>query len=148
MSDDELAKHIFEATEEGFYKKIKQGDFLVAGVDFGSGPSREKASKALRAAGFRAIIAKNFSRAFYRSASNEGLCLVECETNYIDDMDELVLDIDKNTLINISKGVRIEIKPIPKMMKKFLTHGGVIRYFIENHGFTDPADNRGTPSHA
>jgi 3-isopropylmalate/(R)-2-methylmalate dehydratase small subunit len=146
--DKELVKYIFEPAEENFNKKVKQGDFIVAGADFGVGPARENASKALKAAGIRAIIAKGFSRDFYRSASNTGLCLVECETNYIDDMDELELDIEKSVLMNVSKGVRIEIKPIPKMMKKFLANGGVIQYFKQNRGFADLAENRETPSHA
>jgi len=64
-----------------------------------------------------------------------GLCLIECETNYIDDMDELELDLAKNVLKNISKGVNIEIKPIPDIMKKFLEAGGVIEYFKAHGGF-------------
>lgn len=144
----ELVKHIFEPAEENFHKKVKQGDFIVAGSDFGVGPHRENASKALKAAGVQAIIAKGFSRDFYRSASNAGLCLVECETNYIDDMDELELDIEKSVLMNVSKGVRIEIKPIPKMMKKFLLSGGIVQYFKQNRGFVDLAENRETPSRA
>lgn len=133
----ELAKHIFEDIEEGFVKKIKQGDFLVAGANFGCGSSREQAPLALKASGIKAVIAKNFSRIFCRNAFNVGLCLVECDTNYIDDMDELVLDLEQNFLMNVSKGVQIEIKPVPKIMKKFLLKGGVIQYFKEQHGFAE-----------
>jgi 3-isopropylmalate/(R)-2-methylmalate dehydratase small subunit len=131
----ELAKHIFEDVEEGFYKKIKPGDFLVAGENFGCGSSREQAPVALKASGLGAVIAKSYARIFYRNAFNVGLCLVECETNYIDDTDELELDIEKNVLKNISKGVNIEIKPIPGVMKKFLEAGGVIEYFKAHGGF-------------
>jgi len=131
----ELAKHIFEDLEEGFYKKVKSGDFLVAGGNFGCGSSREQAPVALRASGIYAVIAKSFARIFYRNAFNVGLCLVECETNYIDDMDELELDLEKNIIRNLSKGVNIEIKPLPGIMKEFLNSGGVVEYFREHGGF-------------
>ena len=135
LAPAELAKHVFEDAEEGFSKKIKSGDFLVAGSNFGCGSSREQAPLALKASGIKAVIAKSFARVFYRNALNVGLCLVECETNYIDDMDELVLDLDRNFLMNISKGVHIEIKPVPKIIKKLLSSGGVVQHFKEHHGF-------------
>ena len=125
----ELAKHIFEDLEEGFHEKVKPGDFLVAGSNFGCGSSREQAPVALRESGLRAVIAKSYARIFYRNAFNVGLCLVECETNYIDDLDELELDMEKNMVRNLSKGVNIEIKPIPRIMKNFLDKGGVVEYF-------------------
>ncbi len=131
----ELAKYIFADLEEDFYKKINKGDFLVAGQNFGCGSSREQAPVALKASGLRAVIAKSFARIFYRNAFNVGLCLVECDTNYIDDMDELVLDLDKNILNNLTKGVNVEIKPIPKIMREFLDNGGVIEYLKKHGGF-------------
>ncbi len=131
----ELSKHIFEDLEEGFYKKIKPGDFLVAGDNFGCGSSREQAPAALKASGLCAVIAKSYARIFYRNAFNVGLCLVECETNYIDDMDELELDLEKNIVRNLSKGVNIEIEPIPNIMREFLNKGGVVEYFKEHGGF-------------
>ena len=135
QDEKELAKHIFEDVEEGFHKKIKAGDFLVAGENFGYGSSREQAPVALKASGLGAVIAKSYARIFYRNAFNVGLCLIECETNYIDDMDELELDVEKNVIHNISKGVNIEINPIPGIMRKFLEKGGVIEYFKEYGGF-------------
>lgn len=132
----ELAKHIFEDLEEDFHKRLKPGDFLVAGNNFGCGSSREQAPVALKASGISAVIARGYARIFYRNAFNVGLCLVECETNYIDDMDELELDLGNDILKNISKGVNIEIKPIPNVMKKFLDSGGVIEYFKSHGGFS------------
>jgi len=137
QDEKELAKHIFEDVEEDFHKRIKPGDFLVAGENFGRGSSREQAPIALKASGLRAVVAKSYARIFYRNAFNIGLCLVECETNYIDDMDELDLDLEQNILKNLSKGVNIEIKPIPRIMRKFLDMGGVIEYFKEHGGFDD-----------
>jgi 3-isopropylmalate/(R)-2-methylmalate dehydratase small subunit len=137
QNEKELAKHIFEDIEEGFYKKIKNGDFLVAGENFGCGSSREQAPVALKASGLKAIIAKSYARIFYRNAFNVGLCLVECETNFIDDMDELELDLEKNVIKNLSKGLNIEIEPIPGIMRKFLESGGVIEYFKAHGGLVE-----------
>ncbi|MGB2599484.1 MAG: 3-isopropylmalate dehydratase [Candidatus Omnitrophota bacterium] len=137
QNEKELAKYIFKDLEEGFYKKVKTGDFLVAGENFGCGSSREQAPVALKASGLGAIIAKSYARIFYRNAFNVGLCLVECETNFIDDMDELELDLEKNVVRNLSKGLNIEIKPVPDIMRKFLDKGGVIEYFKEHGGFEE-----------
>ncbi len=131
----ELAKYIFEDLEEGFAKKIKPGDYLVAGSNFGCGSSREQAPAALKASGLKGVLAKSFARIFYRNAFNVGLCLIECDTNFIDDMDEIEVDVPNNVVKNVSKCVNIDMKPIPPIMKKFLEKGGVIEYFKEFGGF-------------
>ena len=134
----ELAKHVFEDIEENFYKRINKGDFLVSGENFGCGSSREQAPLALKATGLRAVIAKSFARIFYRNALNLGLYLLECNTNYIDDGNELELDIDKNILKNRSKGLNIPFKPIPPLAKKILDEGGMVEHF-KKHGGLDIA---------
>lgn len=134
---NDLAKHLFDGVEQSFYKKIKPGDFLVAGANFGCGRSKNWAPLALLAAGVGAIIAKSYSRLFYRTAVNEGLILVECETNYIDDMDELELSLEKSVLRNRTKCVDLPIKPVPYIARKFLQHGGVFAYLREKGGFGD-----------
>ncbi len=136
-TEKELAQHVFENTEEAFHEKVKEGDFFVAGANFGCGPSREQAALALKATGLRAVIAKSYDRIFYRNAVNAGLCLLECETNYIDDMDELDLDAEKNILFNRSKGVNFEVKPMPVIMRKFMASGGVIEYLKQYGDFED-----------
>lgn len=135
QDEKELAKYIFEDVESGFYKKIDEGDFLVAGENFGCGSSREQAPIALKASGLNAVIAKSFARIFYRNAFNVGLCLVECETRFIDDMDELEIDLDKNILKNVTKGINITIKPVPNIMREFLQLGGAIEYFKHKRDF-------------
>jgi 3-isopropylmalate/(R)-2-methylmalate dehydratase small subunit len=133
----ELARHIFEDLEPDFHKKIKPGDFLVAGENFGCGSSREQAPAALKASGLAAVLAKSYARIFYRNAFNVGLCVVECETKFIDDLDVVELHLDGNIVKNLTKGLNIEIKPIPKIMREFLKKGGVIEYLKENKGFGD-----------
>ncbi len=135
QDEKELAKHIFEDIEQDFCKKIKLGDFLVAGENFGCGSSREQAPVALKASGIKAVLAKSYARIFYRNAFNVGLCLVECETRFIDDMDELELDLGANVVRNLTRSINIEIKPIPRIMEEFLKMGGVVEYFKEKKGF-------------
>lgn len=130
----ELAKHVFEDIEQDFYKKVKTGDFLVSGENFGCGSSREQAPLALKATGIQAVVAKSFARIFYRNSLNLGLYLFECNTNYIDDGNELELDIEKHTLKNKSKGLNIALKPIPPLAKKILAEGGMVEYFKKHGG--------------
>ena len=130
----ELAKHIFEDIEENFYKKVKKGDFLVSGENFGCGSSREQAPQALKATGLKAVVAKSFARIFYRNALNLGLCLLECNTNYIDDNDELELDLERGILKNKSKGLNIAFKPIQPLARKIFHEGGMVEYFKKHRG--------------
>lgn len=129
IPEQDLAEHLFEDVHPGFSKEVEEGDFIVAGSNFGCGSSREIAPLAIKASGVKAVVAKSFSRIFYRNAFNVGLCLIECETNYIDDMDEIELDLDKNRIRNNTKCVDIDIKPLPQVMRKFLEKGGVIACF-------------------
>ncbi|MBD3380550.1 MAG: 3-isopropylmalate dehydratase [Candidatus Omnitrophica bacterium] len=130
--EKDLSGHIFEDVDPGFRERMEKGDYLIAGSNFGCGSSREEAPLALKASGLKGVIARSFSRIFYRNAFNIGLCLIECETNYIDDMDDIEVDMEENILRNNTKGVDIDINPTPPMMRKFLKNGGVVSYFIEN----------------
>lgn len=130
----ELARHVFEDIEENFYKRVRKGDFLVSGENFGCGSSREQAPLALKMTGLRAVIAKSFARIFYRNALNLGLYLLECNTNYIDDGNELELDLEKSILKNKSKGINIAFKPLPALAKRVLAEGGMIEYFKKHGG--------------
>jgi len=132
----ELAKHIFEDNDPSFVTRLRKGDYLVAGENFGCGSSREQAPLALKAAGISAVIAKSFARIFYRNAVNIGLTLVECETKHIDDGDEIALDLENAKLTNVSKGLAFETKPLPSVMKKLLDDGGVVAHFKKYGGFT------------
>ena len=131
----ELAKHIFEDIDPEFAARVKKGDILVAGENFGCGSSREQAPQALKHAGFYAVVAKSFARIFYRNAFNIGLLLVECNTDFIDDGEELEIDIDKGKLKNKGKGLILDIKQLPLVMKKLLEDGGVVEHFKKYGGF-------------
>jgi len=131
----ELSKHIFEDIDPKFAARVKKGDILVAGENFGCGSSREQAPQSLKTAGFYAVAAKSFARIFYRNSFNIGLLLVECNTGFIDDGDALELDIDTGKMKDASKGLSFDIKPIPKVMRKLLEDGGVVEHFKINGGF-------------
>lgn len=131
----ELAMHIFEDIDPAFASRVKKGDYLIAGENFGCGSSREQAPQALKQAGFQAIAAKSFARIFYRNAFNIGLLLVECDTDFIDDGDELELDLQKNKLKDVSKGLVFDVKGLPAVMKRLLEDGGVIGHFKKYGGF-------------
>lgn len=132
----ELAKYIFQDIDPEFAARVHKGDVLVAGENFGCGSSREQAPQALNQAGFYAVVAKSFARIFYRNAFNIGLMLVECDTDFIDDGDEIELDIEKGKLKNKSKGLAFDIKPVPAVMKKLLDDGGVVEHFKKHGGFS------------
>ncbi|MFH1996646.1 MAG: 3-isopropylmalate dehydratase small subunit [Candidatus Omnitrophota bacterium] len=132
----ELAEHIFEDIDPTFVSRLKKGDYLVAGDNFGCGSSREQAPISLRAAGIHAIIADSFARIFYRNSFNIGLILIECPTKHIDDGDELELDLENARVRNVSKGLIHSAKPIPGVMKIILEDGGVVEHFKKHGGFT------------
>ena len=125
----ELAKYIFEDIQPGFYKKVKKGDYVVAGENFGCGSSREQAPWAIKEAGISAVLAKSFARIFFRNSFNIGLCLVQCDTDGIDAADSIKLDLKNGVVMNLTKGTRIVAMPIPPFMQRLLNDGGVIEHF-------------------
>ncbi|MBC7075642.1 MAG: 3-isopropylmalate dehydratase small subunit [Syntrophomonadaceae bacterium] len=125
----ELAKHVMEDLDPDFYSKVKEGDFIVGGKNFGCGSSREQAPLAIINAGISAVIAKSFARIFYRNCINTGLPLIECDTDRIDEGDELEIDLHKGVLHNSTKGLDIPITPLPGVMLKILSDGGLVEHF-------------------
>jgi 3-isopropylmalate/(R)-2-methylmalate dehydratase small subunit len=131
----ELAQHIFEDISPDFAKKIKEGDFIVAGENFGCGSSREQAPVAIKAAGVSAVIAQSFARIFYRNAFNVGLPLLICDTRAIADNDVLEADLDASRIRNTTKNAALSFIPIPKLMREIVSEGGVIQYLNTHKGF-------------
>ncbi|HHW27995.1 MAG TPA: 3-isopropylmalate dehydratase small subunit [Syntrophomonadaceae bacterium] len=125
----ELAKHVMEDLDPDFARKVQPGDFVVAGRNFGCGSSREQAPLALLNAGVGAVLAQSFARIFYRNAINTGLPVVVCDTSLIESGDELVVDLEKGLLQNLTKGKEIPIKPLPPVMLKILSDGGLAAHF-------------------
>ena len=127
----ELAKHVFESIRPEFAENVKPGDFVVAGENFGCGSSREHAPLALKATGIKAVIAKSFARIFFRNAINIGLMVLECNTDDIEDGDELEIDLDRGVVINKTKGREYSVRPIPEFLRSIVEKGGLINFARE-----------------
>lgn len=132
---NELAKHVMEDIRPGFYSEIEKGDFVVAGENLGAGSSREQAPLVLKAAGIGAVVAKSFARIFYRNCINVGLPVVECDTSNIAEGDVLEIDMEKGVVKNVTKGTTIEAQPLPPVMMKILTDGGLAEHIKKHGGF-------------
>lgn len=125
----ELAKHCLEGYDEEFPSKIKEGDILVAGENFGCGSSREHAPWAIKGAGIQCIIAKSFARIFFRNAINIGLPIVECpEGLEAEDGDEIEVDFEEGKVRNISKGKECKTQSFPPFLQEIIDAGGLIGY--------------------
>jgi 3-isopropylmalate/(R)-2-methylmalate dehydratase small subunit len=124
----ELAKHVMEDADPTFASRVKAGDFIVAGNNFGLGSSREHAPLVITIAGVRAILAKSVARIFFRNAINVGLPVLICDTTLIDDGAELEVDLAAGTVKNKTNGKRLTFSKIPEVMLRILDEGGLIPY--------------------
>jgi 3-isopropylmalate/(R)-2-methylmalate dehydratase small subunit len=129
----ELAKHAMEDADETFVKRVRPGDFIVAGNNFGLGSSREHAPLVLKMAGVGAILAKTVARIFFRNAINQGLPVLLCDTDTIDDGNELEINFAGGKIDNLSTGTQLTFRKVPQVMLDILNDGGLISY-IKRHG--------------
>jgi len=129
----ELAKHVLEDADPEFASKMSVGDFVVGGNNFGLGSSREHAPQVIKIAGVNAVLAKSFARIFFRNAINIGLLAVTCDTDKINQGDELELELSKGFIKNITQGTQIEFTALPDVMIKILNDGGLAKH-IEKYG--------------
>ncbi|MCL4378207.1 MAG: 3-isopropylmalate dehydratase small subunit [Actinobacteria bacterium] len=131
----ELAKHVLEDADMEFAGKVKPGDFIVAGRNFGLGSSREHAPAIIKLSGVGAVLAKSFARIFFRNSINIGLPVLICDTDRINDGDELEIDLAKGKIKNITKNIEIDFKALPEVMIKLLNDGGLVEHITKNKGF-------------
>ena len=126
----EMAEHCMVGLDPLFSSKVHAGDMIVAGKNFGCGSSREPAPLAIKGAGVSCIIAGSFARIFYRNAFNIGLPLLEClEAQYdINGGDEIEVDLDSGTIINLSRGKKLQAKGIPQFMQQLIHDGGLMKH--------------------
>jgi 3-isopropylmalate/(R)-2-methylmalate dehydratase small subunit len=129
----ELAKHVLEDADPTFASRVKKGDFVVAGSNFGLGSSREHAPLVIKMAGVSAVLAKSVARIFFRNAINLGLPVLICDTDGINDGDELEVDLAKGTVKDKTNGQKLTFSRLPEVMLKILGEGGLLPY-IEKHG--------------
>jgi len=129
----ELAKHVLEDADPTFVSRVKPGDFIVAGSNFGLGSSREHAPLVIKMAGVSAILAKSVARIFFRNAINLGLPVLMCDTDKINDGDELEIDLEGGKVKDLTNGSELTLGKIPEVMLRILAEGGLIPY-IQKYG--------------
>jgi 3-isopropylmalate/(R)-2-methylmalate dehydratase small subunit len=124
----ELAAHCMEDLDADFVKRVKQGDIMTAGKNFGCGSSREHAPIAIKASGISCIIAETFARIFYRNAINIGLPIIESveAAKDIQEGDELEIDFDTGIISNLTKNATYKGEPFPEFMQSIIAADGLI----------------------
>jgi 3-isopropylmalate dehydratase small subunit len=126
----ELAKHCMEDLDKGFAARVRPGDIIVAGKNFGCGSSREHAPIAIKGAGVACVIAPTFARIFYRNAFNTGLPILESEeaAAKIDAGDEVEIDFATGVIRNVTKGESYRAEPFPPFISQLIERGGLVEY--------------------
>ena len=128
QSHKELAAHCMEDIDKDFIHKVKEGDIMVAGANFGCGSSREHAPIAIAASGISCVIARSFARIFYRNSINIGLAILECPAaaDTIEAGDEVAVDFDSGVITNVTRGQTYQAEPFPPFIKDMIVKGGLM----------------------
>jgi len=129
----ELGTHCMEGIAPDFHKKIKPGDVIVAGKNFGCGSSREHAPLAIKALGISCVIAKTFARIFYRNAFNIGLPILECAdvSDRIEEGQEVQVNLDSGQIQDLLKRQNFQAKAIPLFMQELVRDGGLMNHIAK-----------------
>ena len=130
--EERLSQHCMEGLDSEFPNKVDNGDFIVAGKNFGCGSSREHAPIAIKGCGIQAVIAESFARIFYRNSTNVGLTLIEAPgiSQYVKEGDKIEINMDNGVIIAGEN--KIEFKKLPPFMLGILEEGGLINYLKKN----------------
>ena len=129
QSAAELASHCMEDIDKTFITRVKQGDLMVGGENFGCGSSREHAPVAIKAAGISCVIAKSFARIFYRNAINTGLAIMECPeaVDAISAGDTVSVNFDTGVITDETTGKTFQAEPFPPFIQKIIADGGLMK---------------------
>ncbi len=129
---NELAKYTLIDARKDYVNNVSNGDFVVAGKNFGLGSSREHAPIVIKISGAAAVIAESFSRIFYRNCINIGLPAITFDTSKIDDGDIIELNISDGVLVNKTKNLKHVFTKFPKIMNDILNSNGLLNYIKNN----------------
>ena len=126
----ELSLHAMEDIDKDFVSKVKAGDIMVAGKNFGCGSSREHAPMVIKESGVSCVIAETFARIFFRNAINIGLPILECPpaAEAIKAGDEVEVDFDTGKITDITTGETFDAQPFPEFMQKIINMNGLVGY--------------------
>lgn len=136
LNVQDMAAHVLEDLDPEFRSRVKVGDILVGGNNFGCGSSREQAPLALKAAGISVVIAKSFARIFYRNAINIGLPLIEIPDHNIQNQEEISVELETGRVNNLTANNDYYGAKMPKVMIQILNSGGLAAYLKENKSYT------------
>ncbi|MBW1695454.1 MAG: 3-isopropylmalate dehydratase [Deltaproteobacteria bacterium] len=125
----QMVQYLMEDIRAGFFSEIQPGDFIVAGINFGCGSSRETAAWVIKEAGISAVLAKGFARIFFRNAINIGLPALRVDTRSIHQGDRLRIDLNKGKIENLTRDEALTCQPLPPFIQKILDAGGMENYF-------------------
>ena len=131
----ELAKHTLEDADPTFAQRVKAGDFVVGGSNFGLGSSREHAPVVIKMSGVSAILAKSVARIFFRNAINIGLPVLICDTDGINSGDELEVDLETGKIKDLTNGTELTFSKMPEIMLRILNEGGLVPYINKYKDF-------------
>jgi 3-isopropylmalate dehydrogenase/3-isopropylmalate/(R)-2-methylmalate dehydratase small subunit len=126
----ELAGHCMEDADPEFAQKVRPGDIIVAGKNFGCGSSREHAPISIKEAGVNCVIARSFARIFYRNAFNIGLPIFESPeaAEAIQEGDEVAVDPERGVIKNLTRNEEYKATRVPEFMQQIIDAGGLINY--------------------
>ncbi len=129
---DDVAKIALSKLDDNFHGSFKTGDVLVAGANFGINSSREFAVHVLKKIGISAIVAKSYGRQFFRNAINNGLPLIECDTDGIESTDDIEINLETGKVSVVAKSIDLQTPPLPKEVQAILSAGGLIPFLKEH----------------
>ena len=126
-----LKKYIFADIRDNLIEKIKDGDIIVAGYNFGCGSAMEVASRVVKTAGLNVIIAKSFARSYYRNAMNNGILLIDADTDFLQDGDKISIDLDEDDNLILTfehKSDKTNLGKVSSVNNELYKEGGLIEY--------------------
>jgi 3-isopropylmalate/(R)-2-methylmalate dehydratase small subunit len=131
----ELAKHVLEDADPTFVQRVREGDFVVGGENFGLGSSREHAPIVIKMSGVSAVLVKSVARIFFRNSINVGLPVLICDTDQINDGDELEVNLEEGEVKDLTNGNEIGFTAIPSVMLRILNEGGLVPFIKKYQSF-------------
>lgn len=133
---EEMKSHAFESLDPDFAQKVKPGDFVVGGENFGCGSSREQAPEIIKALGIQCVIAKSFARIFFRNSINNGLLLIEQPDLYDDMKEGDTIDVVMNQHVDYN-GKEYPIASLPENLMSIIQAGGLVKAMRKLNGLED-----------
>ncbi len=131
--EKELGEHCLEDVKPEFPGRVKKGDIIVAGENFGCGSSREHAALALKGAGISCVIAKSFARIFLRNCINIGLPIIETDIfRFCKEDDFLSIDFEKGIIENLSQKKKFTMDKFPQFIQEIIHNGGLMKWVKKN----------------